>query len=105
MWRRLIFLALFAGCCPPETAKPVIKPLADKAPEVHDLALPQEKHLKNLKQLTFGADNAEAYWSFGGDRLIFQTNHAPYACDQIEVMPANGGSATRVSTGDRKSVV
>jgi Tol biopolymer transport system component/acetylornithine deacetylase/succinyl-diaminopimelate desuccinylase-like protein len=89
---------MVAGCCPPEVAKPVIRPVAE-AQDLRDLALPEEKHLKNLHQLTFGGDNAEAYWSFGGDRLIFQTNHAPYACDQIEVMPASGGPATRVSTG------
>src|SRR5262249_4821461 len=41
----------------------------------------------------------EAYWAFGGDRLIFQTNHQPYKCDQIEIMPSKGGAATRVSTG------
>jgi Tol biopolymer transport system component len=98
MTRRLIFLALFAGCCPPEPAKPVVHPVAEK-PEVRDLALPQEKHLKNLTQLTFGADNAEAYWSFGGDRLIFQTNRKPYQCDQIEIMPATGGPSHLVSTG------
>src|SRR5690606_1283583 len=58
-----------------------------------DLALPGEFHLRNVRQLTFGGDNAEAYWSFSGDRLIFQTNHAPYKCDQIEIMPATGGTA------------
>jgi Tol biopolymer transport system component len=95
----LIFLtAITAGCCPPETAKPTIGKVADK-PATRELALPEERHLKNLHQLTFGGDNAEAYWSFGGDRLIFQTNHAPYKCDQIEVMPATGGAATRLSTG------
>ena len=65
--------------------------------------MPGETHLKNVRQLTFGADNAEAYWSFSGDRLIFQTNHAPYKCDQIEIMPAAGGAANGaaklVSTG------
>ncbi|MGV6844784.1 MAG: hypothetical protein ACWA42_01490, partial [Lutibacter sp.] len=33
---------------------------------------PQEKHLKNIKQLTFGGDNAEAYWSFDNTKLVFQ---------------------------------
>ena len=80
--------------------------LGDKtATAKKDLAYPGEGHLKNLRQLTFGADNAEAYWSFGGDRLIFQTNHKPYACDQIEEMPITAASTptatpgTRVSTG------
>jgi len=96
--RRFVLVAV-AACCPTEAAKPVVSTAPSKAPEVRDLATPEEHHLKNLHQITFGGDNAEAYWSFGGDRLIFQTNHKPYKCDQIEVMPSNGGEATRVSTG------
>lgn len=96
--------ALIAGCCPPEASKQptVVKP-TPAAAATQDLALPGETHLKNLRQLTFGGDNAEAYWSFSGDRLIFQTNHAPYKCDQIEIMPASGGAqngaSKLVSTG------
>jgi len=100
MGRRLIFLALFAGCCPPVQPKTTTAKAAPP-PEVRDLALPDERHLKNLHQLTFGADNAEAYWSFAGDKLIFQTNHKPYGCDQIEMMPSSGGPATRISHGGR----
>jgi Tol biopolymer transport system component len=104
MSRRLIVMALLASCCPPEAAKQttLVQPTkpASAAP---DLALPGEAHLRNVRQLTFGGDNAEAYWSFSGDRLIFQTNHAPYKCDQIEIMPAAGGAANGgaklVSTG------
>jgi len=48
---------------------------------------PDEKHFRTLKQLTFGGDNAEAYWSFGGDRLIFQSTNPAWgeSCDQIYV--------------------
>ena len=63
------------------------------------MAMPDERHFGDLKQITFGADNAEAYWSFAGDRLIMQTNHEPYKCDQIEEMPATGGPGKLVSTG------
>src|SRR5207248_2056678 len=44
-----------------------------------------EKHLKNLKQLTFGGDNAEAYFSPSGKQLTFQSNFAKWglSCDQI----------------------
>lgn len=46
----------------------------------------EEKHLKNIKQLTFGGDNAEAYWSFKDDKLVFQaSNHWGLNCDQIFV--------------------
>ncbi|MEY4460845.1 MAG: hypothetical protein RL429_834 [Bacteroidota bacterium] len=44
-----------------------------------------EKHLKNVRQLTFGADNAEAYWSFDSKSLVFQSNNPEWGakCDQI----------------------
>src|SRR5438132_9588412 len=99
MRRRFLFLAVIAGCCPPEQNKTTTVTSAPKPAEVRELALPEEIHLKNLHQLTFGADNAEAYWAFGGDRLIMQTNHAPYKCDQIEIQPITGGPGKLVSTG------
>lgn len=45
----------------------------------------QEKHLKNLKQLTFGGDNAEAYFSPNGKFVSFQSNNKAWGlqCDQI----------------------
>jgi hypothetical protein len=33
---------------------------------------PEEKHFTNVKQLTFGGDNAEAYWSYDGKWIVFQ---------------------------------
>jgi TolB protein len=44
-----------------------------------------EKHLKNLTQLTFGGDNAEAYWSYDSKKLTFQSNNKSWKlnCDQI----------------------
>lgn len=46
---------------------------------------PEEKHFKNIQQLTFGGDNAEAYWSFDGKSLIFQRTSVKdgLPCDQI----------------------
>ena len=41
--------------------------------QTNSLALPNEKHLRNLKQLTFGGENAEAYFSADGKQLIFQS--------------------------------
>ncbi len=100
---RLILAIALAGCCPPQAATPTIVTESKQPPRdvARDLALPDEVHLRNVRQLTFGGDNAEAYWSFSGDRLIFQTNHAPHTCDQIEIMPAAGGpsSPNLVSTG------
>lgn len=57
-----------------------------------ELAYPQEQHLKNLRQLTFGGDNAEAYWSFDGRMVSFQSNNKAWGvqCDQIFFTPVDG---------------
>jgi TolB protein len=51
------------------------------------LRYPEEKHFKNIQQLTFGGDNAEAYFSFDGKYLIFQRANPKEGvnCDQIFV--------------------
>ena len=61
--------------------------------------LPGERHFGKLRQLTFAGENAEAYFSFRGDRLIFQSTHPPYGCDQIFTMDLRGEGVRRVSTG------
>lgn len=60
---------------------------------------PEGRHLKNLKQLTHGGQNAEAYWSPDGKRLLFQSTRQPYECDQIFLMNADGSDQHLVSTG------
>src|SRR4051812_13782610 len=50
------------------------------------LAAAQPARLIDLRQLTHGGQNAEAYWGPDGKRLIFQTTRQPYDCDQIFVM-------------------
>lgn len=54
-------------------------------PAQDSLKFPQEKHLANLRQLTFGGDNAEAYWSFDNHKLTFQATRSAWnaSCDQI----------------------
>jgi TolB protein len=56
-------------------------------------------HLNNLKQLTHGGENAEAYWAPDGKRLIFQSSRDDHECDQIYVMNADGSGMHMVSTG------
>src|SRR6202166_3645393 len=57
------------------------------------------QHLTNLLQLTFGGQNAEAYWSPDGKRLIFQSTRDKLQCDQIFIMNADGSDQHMVSTG------
>jgi Tol biopolymer transport system component len=61
--------------------------------------LPRESHLANLRQLTDGGQNAEAYWSFDGKQLVYQGFTAPGGCDQIFTMNADGSKKRLVSTG------
>jgi TolB protein len=60
---------------------------------------PASVHLSNLKQLTHGGQNAEAYWAPDGKRLIFQSTRDGNECDQIYVMNADGSNVHMVSTG------
>src|SRR5215510_7973730 len=59
----------------------------------------RETHLRTLKQLTFGGQNAEAYFSFDGTKLIFQSTRPPFECDQIFTMNLDGSDVRLVSTG------
>src|SRR5258705_13858268 len=57
--------------------------LKSTALQTPDHALPQKKHLRNLKQLTFGGENAEAYLSSDGKKLTFQSSRVGHDSDQI----------------------
>ena len=67
------------------------------------LAPGEEKFLANVRQLTFGGQNAEAYWSADGERLIFQSDEGRLPCDQIFTMKADGSERRRVSGGGGKT--
>ncbi len=63
-----------------------------------------ERHMTNIRQLTVGGKNAEAYFSFDGTRLIFQSTHDPasrtvWECYQMYVMDLDGENRRRISTG------
>lgn len=60
---------------------------------------PLETHLANVRQLTFGGQNAEAYWSPDGKKLIWQTLQPNYPDEQIFTMNADGTDKKLVSTG------
>lgn len=63
----------------------------------------REKHLTELRQLTFGGENAEAYWSPDGQKLILQSTRDGRECDQIYSMDLGSGKTTLVSTGKGKT--
>jgi Tol biopolymer transport system component len=83
----------FAGSSLPQAQAP-----ASPARPVQ--ALPQETHLANVRQLTFGGENAEAYFSFDGQRLAFQSTRDG-GCDQIYTMKIDGSDVKRISDGGR----
>ncbi len=59
----------------------------------------EPKHLRNIQQLTNGGQNAEAYWSPDGKKLVFQSTREKLECDQIFTMNADGSEQKMVSTG------
>jgi TolB protein len=70
------------------------------------LLYPEERHFRNLQQLTFGGDNAEAYFSFDGKWLVFQKTNPKEGilCDQIFVgkipqKPGDKFEPRRISSG------
>ncbi|NIQ94359.1 MAG: hypothetical protein GWN87_09200, partial [Desulfuromonadales bacterium] len=75
--------------------------LAEHPPE--SLALPEEVHLANVRQLTFEGENAEAYFSFDDRQLIFQASRPGVPCDQIFLREVNGDGERMVSTGGGKA--
>jgi Tol biopolymer transport system component len=72
---------------------------AAASPAVAREAFEGERHLQNLRQITFGGENAEAYWSFDERRLIFQSTRDDLTADQIFTMNDDGSNVRMVSTG------
>ena len=81
---RAIFCALLLALAAPQAHEPV--PGSAKAVL---LVWPGERHLRNVRQLTFGGQNAEAYWSEDDRYLIFQHQGEGVPCDQIYTIPVD----------------
>jgi len=82
----------------------LIVPIAFCLPQANDqLGLPGEKHLRNIKQLTFGGENAEAYFSADGKQLIFQSTRDGRGCDQIYTMNVDGSNVKMISNGEGRT--
>ena len=95
-------MAAFLGGCagPVESDAPQsMVPAAGVATARPVPAHPDEIHFENLRQLTFGGENAEAYFSFNGQDIIFQSTREPYQCDQQFTMKTDGSDVRLVSTG------
>ena len=76
---------LLASCGEKKSEKTTdIESGSTKKSEIHYY---QEKYIQNIKQLTFGGDNAEAYFSFDDTKLVFQLKNPEIGidCDQIYV--------------------
>jgi TolB protein len=58
-----------------------------------------EKHFKNIRMLTYDGENAEAYFSFDGKKLIYQATFDSMKCDQIFTMNIDGSNRKLMSTG------
>lgn len=81
------------------TLHPLLLSLFILSPAPSQEQVSAERHLANIRQLTFGGTNAEAYFSYDEERLIFQSTRPPYQCDQIFVMNVDGSGQTLVSNG------
>ena len=80
------------------------QPQAPQTPATPSASTGVERHLANIRQLTTGGENAEAYFSPDGMQLIFQANlggTAPTACDQMYTMNVDGSNKKQVSKGGR----
>lgn len=80
--------------------KPPAPPPNPPPQDVNELIRPEETHFESLRRLTFGGDNAEAYWAPDGKRLMLQITPKDGAgCDQEYIYDLDKGSLTRVSSG------
>ncbi|MGA1310074.1 MAG: TolB family protein, partial [Gemmatimonadaceae bacterium] len=99
----VLSLALLAtlACSKPEADTQSASSLQPSAPTLD--ALPGESRLSNIKQLTYGGENAEAYWSADGEWITMQSTREGRTCDQQYVMRADGSDLKQISDGRGKT--
>ena len=83
----LLLITIFSISCTHTNSKKSAKLVAGN----DSLIFAEEVHFKSIRQITFGGDNAEAYWSFDDQQLIFQSNNKAWnvECDQMFLMNIN----------------
>lgn len=92
--------ALVVSACAGPGPSPAPVPALTRPSATYVTAEAGERHLRNIRQLTFGGNNAEAYFSRSGRQLIFQRQEQVGAgCDQQYVMNIDGSGMRRVSNG------
>jgi TolB protein len=74
-----------------------------QSPSSNELNDKRERHLANIKQLTFEGENAEAYFSSDGKKLIFQRAVKADGCDQIFSINIDGSEMKMLSNGQGKT--
>lgn len=95
-----IGLSLLASCGSKEHTDDKNQPAVEQTETPKDtLVSDGETHLKNIRQLTFGGENAEAYFSFDDTKLVFQSRQNSGECDQIYTMNIDGSNKKLISTG------
>ena len=88
------------GAAAPAGGHAAAAPALDiKAGKPFEKTFEGEKHLTGVRQLTFGGENAEAYFSPDGRKLIYQATAERGGCDQQYVMDLATGATTLVSSG------
>ena len=101
-----VFVVTSFIACAPETAEeaPEAETALVNLAEGAQLQMPSETHLRNIRQITQGGENAEAYWAFDGSMLIYQGNKPDGpGCDQIFLLDPRTAVSTRVSNGQGRT--
>jgi TolB protein len=103
--RRLLIVPIAAAACSRGSSPAAAPAVSAVGPsQVYLEPEPGESHLRRIRQLTFGGNNAEAYFSPDGSRLIFQRQDSvSTGCDQQYVMNADGSGLRRVSNGEGRT--
>ena len=98
-------VVFMAGCASEagEDTRAEATPAANLAAEGVALAMPGETHFRNVRQLTAGGENAEAYWAFDGSALVYQARKPGMECDQIFMLDPHTAETRRVSTGSGRT--